>query len=146
MKQEELRARFNPAVAEALASYTASSPFAGGCLGLEVVSASPGRFACRMQVKEQHHSGVGAVHGGVIAALVDHSLSLAAYPLVEVGKWVATTELKVSYLAAVQGGELLAEAQVVSLGRRLGTVRVDVKNGDRLVATALGTIYIRDKL
>lgn len=145
MDKSELAARFNPKVAEALGAYTRSSPYAGP-LGIEVVSVEPGRVVCQLQVAERHHSGAGAVHGGAIVSLIDHSLSMAVYPLVEIGRWVATLEFKVSYLAPVRDGTLLAEASVLSLRKRVGTVRVDVRNGEQLAATATGTVYIRDKL
>ncbi len=144
MEKSELASRFNPQVADALREYTRSSPFAGQ-LGIEIVSSSPGRLTCQLIVEERHHSGVGAVHGGVIVSLIDHAMSLAVYPLVEIGKWVATLEFKVSYLEAVREGTMVAEAEVLSLKKRVGTVRVEVKNGDALAATAIGTVYIREK-
>jgi acyl-CoA thioesterase len=137
--------RFNPLVADALKEHTGRSPFAGR-LGLRVEDVSPGRVVCGLTVGPEHMSGVGAVHGGAIVSLVDHALSLAVYPLVEVGKWVATVEFKINYLDYVQSGELRAVADVLSLRRRMAVVRVDVKNEERHVATAQGTVYIRDRL
>jgi uncharacterized protein (TIGR00369 family) len=93
------------------------------------------------------------VHGGAIVSLVDHCASLAVYPLVEVGKWVATLELKVNYVSAVPasaGGTLEADAQVLALKKRVGIVRVDVRHvaedRDELVAAAQATVYVRDPL
>ena len=90
------------------------------------------------------------MHGGAIVSLVDHSLSLAVYPLVEIGKWVATLEFKVSYLAPVRPEmtAIIADARVLALKRTVATVRVDVtaEPSGQLVATTLGTAYVREKI
>ncbi len=146
---EELAASYDPRVAEALATATRLAPFPT-LLGFEVLEQKPGRISCKLAVADRHKNGIGLVHGGVLTALIDHVLSVVVYPHVEVGKWVATVDLKVSYLAPVQEGDLVAEAEIVSLGKRIGAVRVDVKNPRKpgsepvLVAAALGTVYVKD--
>lgn len=139
---------FNADIAKVLPQYTASSPYAG-MLGLEIVDSHPGKLTCRVKVTPKLGSGVGAVHGGVIASLVDHSLSLAVYPLVEVGKWVATLELKMNYLAPVRAdaeGYVVAKSEVLALKKRIAVVRVDVSFEGELVATAQGTVYVKEPM
>lgn len=146
---KELQASYNPHVAEALATATRAAPFPT-LLGFEVVAQRPGHITCRIPVDEKHKNGIGLVHGGVLTALIDHVLSIVVYPHVEVGKWVATLDLKVSYLAPVHDGELVAEAEIVSLRKRIGAVRIDVRNvrsteeDPSLVAAAMGTVYVKD--
>ena len=148
MSTTEFEERFNERVASGVAAATKVAPYPS-LIGMEVVEQTPGRIVCRVPVREAIMNGVGIVHGGAIASLVDHVLSIVVYPLVEVGRWVATLELKTSYLAPVREGDIVAEATVLSLRKRLGTVRVDVHNvhGENrtLVATALGTVYVREK-
>jgi uncharacterized protein (TIGR00369 family) len=147
--ERELGESFNPRVASALKAATSAAPFPV-LLGMEVTEQRPGFIRCRVPVKDALKNGIGLVHGGVLTALIDHVLSIVIYPHVEVGKWVATLDLKVSYLAPVKEGDVVAEAQVVSLRKRIGTVRIDVRNprgGDadgELVAAALGTVYVKD--
>ncbi len=143
---------FNADIAKVLPEYTRSSPYAG-TLGIEIVESLPGKLTCRVAVTPKLGSGVGAVHGGVIASLVDHSLSLAVYPLVEVGKWVATLELKMNYLAPVRVDApddkprfIVARAEVLALKKRIAVVRVDVSFEDELVATAQGTVYVKEPM
>ena len=139
---------FNADIAKVLPEYTKSSPYAN-LLGIEIVEARAGVLICRVPVAPKHGSGVGAVHGGVLVSLVDHALSLAVYPLVEIGKWVATLELKMNYLAPVPAdasGFIVCEAQVLSLKKIVGVVRADVKWQDQLVATATGTVYVKDPM
>jgi uncharacterized protein (TIGR00369 family) len=139
---------FNQTIADALPEYTKRSPYAS-LLGIEVVDVRPGSIRCKLPIRDGLQSGVGAVHGGAIVSLVDHALSLAVYPLVEIGKWVATLEFKINYLAPVrldQGGDIVADARVLALKKRVAAVRVDVSVRSELVASAQGTGYIRDKL
>ncbi len=146
---EQLAASYDPRIAEALAGATRMAPFPS-LLGLEIDEQRPGFVRCRVAIAEKHKSGIGLVHGGVLTAVVDHILSIVVYPHVEVGKWVATLDLKMSYLAPVREGELVAEAEIISLRTTIGAVRIDVRNvpaagGDAvLVAAAMGTVYIKD--
>ncbi len=142
--EEDLAARFNPRVVEVLKATTSSTGF-GALLGLEVDDAAPGEITCSLPIKPELQSGVGLVHGGAIASLVDHTLSLAVYPVVEPGVWVATTEFKINYLGSVREGRLRAVGKVVSLRKRLAVVRVDVDNDGRPVAVAQGTLYVKDR-
>lgn len=146
---------FNADIAKVLPEYTKSSPYAA-MIGIEIVESLPGKLVCRVPVTPKLGSGVGAVHGGVIASLVDHSLSLAVYPLVEVGKWVATLELKMNYLAPVRANApdapddhprfIVSKAEVLALKKRIAVVRVDVSFEGDLVATAQGTVYVKEPL
>jgi acyl-CoA thioesterase len=140
---EELRASYNPRVADALAAATRHAPFPT-LIGFEVVQQRPGFIACRVPLAEKHKNGIGLLHGGVLTALADHVLSVVVYPHVEVGKWVATLDLKMSYFAPVRDGDLRAEAEIISLRKRIGAVRIDLKNDGVLVAAAMGTVYVKD--
>jgi 1,4-dihydroxy-2-naphthoyl-CoA hydrolase len=139
---------FNPEIANALREATKQAPYPS-LLGIEVVDFRPGAIVCRLAVDPKIMSGVGAVHGGAIVSLIDHALSLCVYPLVEIGKWVATLEFKVNYLAPVRPDAewIEAEANVLSLKKRVAIVRIDVKtkSGEH-VASAQGTGYIRERL
>jgi uncharacterized protein (TIGR00369 family) len=136
--------RYDARVAAALVEATRSAPFPS-LLGFVVVEQAPGTITIALPVRDGLMSGVGALHGGAIAALVDHALSLAVYPLVEPGKWVATLESKVNFLEPVRGGELRATARVLALKPKVAVVRVDVENEGRLVAVGQGTLYVKDR-
>lgn len=144
--QAKLADGFNPKVAEALKSAAQVQGHFPAFLGIEVESAAPGRITCTLAVRPEHITPVvGVVHGGVIAALVDHTLSIAVYPLVEVGKWVATVEFKLNYLGSVKEGVIRAVGTVERLGKRVAVVRVEVENAGATVALAQGTLYVRDR-
>jgi uncharacterized protein (TIGR00369 family) len=83
----------------------------------------------------------GAVHGGIIASLVDRA---GAYAVArDSQRVVATSNMALNYLALADVGPLRAMASTLRVGRQLGVVEVkvvDAGRDDRLVATALVTL------
>ena len=83
----------------------------------------------------------GAVHGGIIASLVDRA---GAYAIAQASqRVVATSNMALNYLALADVGPLRAMASTLRVGRQLGVVEVkvfDAGQDDRLVATALVTL------
>ena len=112
-------------------------------LGVRFVEMTPGRLRAEIEVTPELHTPFGNLHGGVIAALVDHVLGAVLYPVIEPGAWAATTEFKLNYLAPVTHGTLVAEATVVSLTRSTAVVRAEVSNEGRCVALAQGTVLVK---
>jgi uncharacterized protein (TIGR00369 family) len=113
-----------------------------GFLGVETVDVGPGRLTARFEVREALLTRIGNMHGGCLAALVDHCLGSVMYPVMPEGYWAATTEFKLNYLHPVTSGACQATAQVVSMTRRLAVVQVEVDNGGRPVCVAQGTCTI----
>ncbi len=113
-------------------------------LGVRFLEFGPGRLEAELPVRPDLLTPFGTLHGGAMAALVDHVLGCVLYPLMRRGQWAATTEFKLNYLTAVKGGVLRVESTIVSLGRRSAVVRVEVENEGRAVCTALGTLMISD--
>jgi uncharacterized protein (TIGR00369 family) len=111
--------------------------------GFELVEAKPGKVVLRMNVSEHHLQVHGVVHGGVLAALADTAGGLASYMACPPGTRVATIEMKINYLEAVEGGAVTAEAIVVRIGRHIAVVDCDVRDGSRrLVGKALMTFFV----
>lgn len=113
-------------------------------LGARFVEFEPGRLVAELEVREELHTPFGNLHGGVLAAFVDHVLGCVLYPLMRPGQWAATTEFKINYLAPVSKGRVVAESTVVSMTRSTAVVRIDVGNDGRPAAIAQGTVLIRD--
>ena len=135
---------FNQRIADAMVS---SSEQGGGLpqyLGIRLREMTPGRLLASMEVRPELITPMGAIHGGVMAGFVDHTLGCVLYPLMKPGQWAATTEFKLNYLRAVKGGTLEAESIVLSMGRRSAVVRVDVTNDGALVCVAQGTLLVSD--
>ena len=141
-KETAAFASYSPKIAEAMMR---ASEKAGGLpafLGVQLREYGPGRLSATLEVRDDLLTPMGSLHGGVMAAFVDHVLGCVLYPLMAAGQWAATTEFKLNYLAAVKTGTLLAESTVVSFGKRTAVVRVEVANGDRTVCIAQGTLLV----
>jgi 1,4-dihydroxy-2-naphthoyl-CoA hydrolase len=115
-----------------------------GFLGARFVRFEPGRLVAEMEVKPELITIMGALHGGAMAAFVDHVLGCVLYPLMKRGQWAATTEFKLNYLTAVRKGKLVAESTVVALTSRTAVVRVEVTNDGRPACIAQGTLLISE--
>src|SRR5207244_3950958 len=113
-----------------------------GWLGARVTEVDAGRLVCEVDVRQDMLTFIGNLHGGVLAALVDHVLGTVFYPVMQRGYWAATTEFKLNYLAPVKEGTLRAEATIVSMTRRTGVVQIRVTNGERVACVAQGTVLI----
>src|SRR4051812_10923 len=93
-------------------------------LGMQLEHYGPGFLRAGLDVRPGLLTPIGNLHGGAIAALVDHVLGCVLYPHMEKGQWAATAEFKVNYLKPVTTGRLTAEATIVNMTRRSAVVRI----------------------
>ncbi len=75
-------------------------------LGIRTTHMGPATMTAQLEVRADLLNPFGTLHGGVISALVDHVLGAVLYPVIEHGRWAATTEFKVNLLAAVREGSV----------------------------------------
>jgi uncharacterized protein (TIGR00369 family) len=136
---------FDPGVAKALVEASRAAGGLPGYLGVRITEVTQGRLLAELDVREELLTPFKNLHGGVMAALVDHVLGCVLYPLMQRGQWAATTEFKLNYLASVRAGRLLAESRVVAMTRRTAVVRVEVRNEGRLACAAQGTLLVVDR-
>jgi len=136
--------RYDPDIAAGFIAANDTSSGLSHELGMQLEEYGPGRLRAGLDVRPELLTPIGNLHGGTIAALVDHVLGCVCYPHMARGQWAATTEFKLNYLKPVTGGRLTAEATIVTMTRRSAVVRVDVTNDGRLVAAAQGTCTIVD--
>jgi uncharacterized protein (TIGR00369 family) len=83
----------------------------------------------------------GAVHGGLVASVIDCAGAVAVARASQ--RLVATANASISYLAAGRVGPLVASASAIRVGTHHGVAEVRVHDSgraDRLVATALVTL------
>jgi acyl-CoA thioesterase len=114
-----------------------------GVLGIRRERTGEGRSTFALTVRESHMNPHGVVHGGVVYTLVDYAMGGAVTSELGAGERCATLEVKINYLAAATGGDIVAEASVVSRTRRVAVLEARVHgDGARLLALATGTFYI----
>lgn len=139
---------FDPKIAEAvLSGFGMLSDGLMGYLGIRHTRVGPGTLSAEVDVVDEFLNPFGMIHGGVLSALVDHTLGAVMYPVMPAGAWAATTEYKLNLTAPVREGVLRVDAEVVSMSRSAGVVQVRAyevsDGGERLVGLAQGSCTIK---
>lgn len=92
-------------------------------LGFTLVEAARGRIVFSADPREEYYNGIGVVHGGWSAALLDSAMGCAVNSVMPAGKVFATLELKVNLTRPLHDhvGPLRCEATVLHVGSRTAT-------------------------
>ncbi len=109
---------------------------------MKVVEVSEGRAVLSAEPSSEHTNGIGIVHGGLAATLLDSALGCAVNSLMPAGRVFTTLEVKVNFTRSIREdvGPLRCEAWVVHAGRRTATAEGRVMDQDgKLYAHATGT-------
>ena len=109
--------------------------------GIELLEVEPGMARARMQIAPYHFNGANTVHGGAIFTLADFAFAVASNSHGTMAMGINTS---ISYVKAVLGGTLYAEAEEQSRNHKLATYTVNVidDSGD-LVALFQGMVYLK---
>jgi acyl-CoA thioesterase len=108
-------------------------------LGVEMLEYARGTAKARMEIHDHHLNSAGTLHGGAIFALADAVLSAAANSY---GTLAMAINVSISYFHAVSSGAVIAEAEEISLGPKLATYLVHVRDDNgNTVALFQGTVY-----
>lgn len=137
---------FHPQHSEFAAAVQASFARQGflQIIGAELVAVSPGTVEVALPYRTELAQQHGAVHAGVITAIVDVACGYAALSLMPAGSEVLTVEYKVNFLTPAVGDRFVARGEVVRSGSRLVVCRGSVlaeRDGTRTrVAEMLATM------
>ena len=103
-------------------------------LGIQLQEIGERHAVMCVTVDDRHCNYFGGAHGGLLATLVD-TASFFPRPLLPSGVACTTTSLQVSYIRPAAVGDVLtARSELLHLGRRTASVRVEVTNQeDKLV-------------
>jgi uncharacterized protein (TIGR00369 family) len=95
----------------------------GELLGFRLAEVSEGRAVVVITPGAQHYNGLGIVHGGLAATLLDSALGVAINTVVPTGQAFATLEMKINYVRPIRGdaGELRCIGNVIHVGGRVAT-------------------------
>lgn len=90
-----------------------------------------------------HFNRFGAIHGGVIACVMDDLVATAAGLFLQWGEIAPTLEMKVSYLNQAAVGLHIGEARVVKRGRTILFLEASLGNENgKVIAAASSTVMI----
>ncbi len=116
--------------------------------GEQLIEVERGKAAFRLPITPAVGGGAaGGVHGGVLSALADISVTTAVLSVCRRNDQMrGTAELNISYLRPAQGNALTATATIIKKGRMLVVGQVDITNDDgTVVATARVTYALTQK-
>jgi acyl-CoA thioesterase len=106
--------------------------------GIELLTAGNGKATARLKLKPYHFNAYGTLHGGAVFTLADFAFAAACNSH---GTKAVGINANVSYFKAVDKGEIIAEAEEVSLGSKLGSYVVKVYHDKEVVAIFQGMAY-----
>lgn len=114
-------------------------------LGFRVIDFGPGTVELAWQATADYAArSVPAVHGGMIAVLLDSAMGLALVGLLDPTETYATTDLRSTLIRGAPFSRLIATGQVIHRGGRVafceGTVRA--AGDDRPIARGSATQII----
>jgi uncharacterized protein (TIGR00369 family) len=97
-------------------------------LGLQLVEAEAGRVVFAGTPSEDCYNGLGVVHGGYAATLIDSALGCAINSTQPAGRVFTTLELKINYTRPLRHevGAIRCIGTVVHVGSRVGTAEARV--------------------
>ena len=102
----------------------------------------PGVITYEMEVLQKHLATPNTMHGGMLAAMMDGVIGVAALSLVTPdNKLVSTVEYKINYFKPVYLGDILiGKGQVDNAGKRIISTSGKIYNqNNEVVATGMGT-------
>jgi len=126
--------------------FTAELPFFTS-LGFRIESVDDGSGQARFVYDEKWTRPYGVINGGTLMALADVATYIALFGRLGVVPLAVTNELKMNFLRPAIGGDVIASAKLLKVGRRVVYAAVDVfmaDNPDRLIAHATTSYILPD--
>lgn len=115
-------------------------------LGWELIDAGDDHqpFSVRFEGKPEFCNPAGNIQGGMLAAMLDETLSPALASRLGPGEFPATLEMKISFMAPARVGELVGEARVISHGKTICFLEANLRDtSGQVVAAATATAMLR---
>lgn len=120
-------------------------PSMSKALNFHMTEADEGRVVFRGRPLDEYYNPAGTVHGGWAGAILDSSLACCVWTKVPVGLFYTTAEFKVNLIRPMteKTGEVICEAKVIHIGRKLATSEGTIKTLDgKLIAHGTETCAI----
>ena len=114
-------------------------------IGLRGTYVMPGRVTFEYVPREEHYSSLGAVHGGIVTAVLDTAMCAAIQSMLDADVGIATVELRTSFVRPVTLATdvFRVEGTVVHSGSRLATAEARlVDRAGRLYANASSSALV----
>jgi uncharacterized protein (TIGR00369 family) len=131
---------------EATRDGTLPPPAAARLLGFRIRSLAPGEVTFAFEPRPEHDNGLGMLHGGITATLLDTVMGCAVQTLLPDDAGYTTLDLSVRYLRpeTERTVTVLATGTVVHAGRRTASAQARAVDADtgKLLATGTSTLLV----
>lgn len=131
---------------EAIKSGELPAPPIADLLGFEVRRIGRGEVTFAYEPSLDHYNGIGLVHGGIAATLLDTVMGCAVQTLLPKGAGLTTLDVNVRYLRPITERTrlVLAAGTAVHRGRRTATAegRIIEASTNRVLATATAAFAV----
>ena len=127
--------------------FVAELPFFDS-LGFQIECFADGSGRVRFVYDEKWTRPYGVINGGTLMALADVATYLALFGRVGIVPLAVTNELKMNFLRPAIGGDVIAAAELLKVGRRIAYATVGVfmaDDPDRLIAHATSSYVLPDQ-
>lgn len=104
-----------------------------------------GHAEVELSTMPYHLQHLGFIHGGVISTLMDNTGWYAAVSNLPEGFTSVTMEIKINYLKPASGTHLRAIGDVIRQGKKTSFVKIELYDGETLVAFATGTYAVLEE-
>ncbi len=104
-----------------------------------------GHAEVELSTMPYHLQHLGFIHGGVISTLMDNTGWYAAVSNLPDGFTSVTMEIKINYLKPASGDHLRAIGDVIRQGKKTSFVKIELYDGETLVAFATGTYTVLEE-
>lgn len=112
-------------------------------MNMEVLEAGQGRARLRLTIGNEHKNLYGILHGGVIAALLDSTCSIAVGTLLDLDEAAVTLDQRVNFISNVKDGVIYGEGRAMHKGRYTGVGLGEVRDEEgNLVAVGMTTVFV----
>ncbi|WP_375490742.1 PaaI family thioesterase [uncultured Jatrophihabitans sp.] len=117
------------------------NPFADD-VGITGLTSGDGEARANLEAQDRHLNPAGAVHGGVMATLVDVAMGAAVRTMIGDDDAAATTQLTLAYLRPGKPGMLTVHAHVGKQGEHILVCAAQVEQDGKQLIEALATFAI----
>lgn len=102
-----------------------------------------GKSILSCENKKELHQGLGYMHGGVVASILDTAGGYAAVTTIPSNCFVVTSELKINYMRPVIAKKVFGFGEVINKGRNLVVVEATLKDEkNNMLAKMLATMFV----
>jgi acyl-CoA thioesterase len=115
-------------------------------LGMELTDVKQGWAVVRLPFDPKLTQADGLAHGGSIFSAADAAVAMALIGMIDRNATMVTLEMKINYIKPFTGGEIQAQAAIISKGSRTAVGEVDITNQDgQIIAKCIATYMIISK-